>query len=68
MYISVFPLYVSTHHMYTVHIRPEEGIGSPRSRIRDVCEPQAGCQELNPGPLDEQLVLLTAKLSLQQLV
>jgi hypothetical protein len=33
--------------------------------ITDGCEPPCGCQELNSGPLEEQLVLLTAEPSLQ---
>jgi hypothetical protein len=32
-----------------------------------VCEPPCGCWELNSGPLEEQLVLLTTKPSLQPL-
>ena len=54
--------------MQAVHRTPEEGIGSPGGRIIDACEPPSGCQELNQGPLNEQLVLLPAKLSLQHLV
>jgi hypothetical protein len=41
---------------------PEEGHWIP---ITDGCEPPRGCWELNTGPLEEQLVLLTAKPSLQ---
>ena len=33
--------------------------------ITDGCEPPRGCWELNSGPLEEQLVLLTAEPSLQ---
>ena len=33
--------------------------------ITDGCELPRGCCELNPGPLKEQLVLLTAEPSLQ---
>jgi hypothetical protein len=33
--------------------------------ITDGCEPPCGCWELNLGPLEEQLVLLTAEPSLQ---
>jgi hypothetical protein len=35
--------------------------------ITDGCEPPCGCWELNPGPLEEQSVLLTAEPSLQPL-
>jgi len=33
--------------------------------LTDGCEPPCGCWELNPGPLEEQPVLLTDKPSLQ---
>ena len=33
--------------------------------ITDGCEPPCGCWELNSGPLEEQLVLLTTEPSLQ---
>ena len=33
--------------------------------IRDGCEQPCGCWDLNSGPLDEQLVLLTTEPSLQ---
>ena len=32
--------------------------------ITDGCEPPRGCWELNSGPLEEQLVLLTAEPSI----
>ena len=31
----------------------------------DGCEPPCGCWELNSGPLENQLVFLTAEISLQ---
>ena len=36
--------------------------------ITDGCEPPCGCWELNSGPLEKQLVLLTAKPSLQPII
>jgi hypothetical protein len=33
--------------------------------IIDSCKPPCGCWELNSGPLEEQLVLLTAEPSVQ---
>ena len=33
--------------------------------ITDGCEPPCGCWDLNSGPLEEQLVLLTSEPSLQ---
>ncbi|KAL6092054.1 hypothetical protein STEG23_011611, partial [Scotinomys teguina] len=38
-----------------------EDIESPGARVTNSCEPQCECRELNPGPLGEQLVLLTGK-------
>ena len=34
-------------------------------RVTDSCEPPCGCWELNPGPLEEQPVLLTTEPALQ---
>jgi hypothetical protein len=48
--------------------RPEEGIRSPGPGVRDGCEPPYGCKESNPGPLQEQPVLLTSEPSLQPCV
>ena len=42
-----------------------EGVGSPGTGATDNCELPCGYWELNLGPLEEQPVLLTAKLSLQ---
>lgn len=39
----------------------EEGVSSPGSGVMDLCEPPCGCRELNPGPLVEQPVRLTAE-------
>jgi hypothetical protein len=44
---------------------PAEGIGYPGTRIKDDYEPSCGFWESNPGPLKEQLVLLTTKSSLK---
>ena len=51
MYMSVLLLSSST---------PEEG-----TDLTDGCEPPCGCWDLNSGPLEEQLVLLTTEPSLQ---
>ena len=42
-----------------------EDVRSPGIGVKDGCEPPCGCRELNPGPLEEQPVLLTAEPSLQ---
>ena len=51
----------------TCLVRPEGGDRSPGTGVTDSCEPPRGCWELNPGPLEEQPVLLTDELSLQSL-
>lgn len=54
--------------MYHIHVwclqRPEEGKGSLAIGVTNSCELPRGCQESNPGPLQEQPVLLTSKSSL----
>lgn len=42
-------------HVYLCLQRPEEGIGSPGTEIKDRGELPCEFQELNPGPLGEQL-------------
>jgi hypothetical protein len=53
MHISTPPLLSSTHQK------------SPSDPITNGCEPPCGCWELNSGPQEEQLVLLTTEPSLQ---
>ena len=38
--------------------KEEEGTGSPETRVANRCGPSCECWELNPGPLEERLVLL----------
>ena len=45
-----------------------EGVRSPGTGVTDNCELPCGYWELNPGPLEEQAVLLTAEPSLQILL
>jgi hypothetical protein len=45
--------------------RQEEVVRSSGKRVTDCCEPSCGCWELNPGPLEEQPVILTPETSLQ---
>lgn len=40
-----------------------EGVRSPGREVTDSCELTCGYWELNPGPLKEQPVLLTADIS-----
>jgi hypothetical protein len=44
------------------------GVRSAGTGITDSCDLLCGCWELNPGPLEEQPVLLTAEPSLQPLI
>lgn len=44
--------------------RPEEGIVSPGTGIRDSWEPPCVRWESNPGPVEEQLMSLTTEPSL----
>ena len=57
--------------MHCVHAwylqKPEEGTGSLGTGVKEDCQPQGERWKLNPGPLQEQPVLLTAEPSLQSL-
>jgi len=44
-----------------------EDVRSSDVGVTDNCEPSSACWELNPGPLEEQQVILTAEPSLQSL-
>ena len=41
------------------------GVRAPGNGVTDSCELPCGCWDLNPGPLGEQPVRLTAESSLQ---
>jgi hypothetical protein len=58
MYIYVYK------HIYAY----EYAVFSTLESLTDGCESPCGCQELNSGPLEEQLLLLTAEPSVQLLV
>ena len=45
--------------------RPEEDVGFPRTDITGGCELPCASWTLNPGPREEQAVLLTAEPSFQ---
>ncbi|EDL01779.1 mCG144933, partial [Mus musculus] len=47
--------------------RPEEGVRSLETRVTGSSEQSGGYWESNPGPLDEQPVLLTTEPSLSPL-
>ena len=42
-----------------------EGVESPGTGVTESCELPCGCWDLNPGPLEEQPVFLSAESSLQ---
>ena len=64
--MDVWAACVSVNHMYVwCQQRSEAGVGSPGTGDPGNCDPPCGCLELNPGPLEEQLVLLIAEPSLQ---
>ena len=46
-------------------MRLEEGVGSPGAGATDCCVPPPGRQESKLGPLEEQLLFITAEPSLQ---
>jgi hypothetical protein len=49
----------------SVPVEPEEGVGCPRNGVTSGCEPPCGC--LEPGPLEERSIFLTAVPFLQHL-
>lgn len=62
MCMSVLPVRMYVYHMLVWYLqRPEEDIRPPKTGIKDVCKTPHGYWELNPGPLQELQVLITAK-------
>jgi hypothetical protein len=60
--MGVLPVCMRAYHTCAQYLcRLKEGIRSPGTGITGCCKPSCGCWELNPGPLEEQLTLLTAK-------
>ena len=51
--------------VFYLHVCLYEGVRSPGTGDTDSCELTCGCWELNPGPLKEQPVPITAEPSLQ---
>lgn len=54
------------HHVWYVR-RPEDYVRFPGTGIVDSCELPWGCRNSNPGPLEEQLALISAEPSLKVL-
>ena len=61
MYLFLYFLYIMSAALARMPAQQKRPLGP----ITDGCELPCGCWELNPGPLEEQPVLLTAELSLQ---
>jgi hypothetical protein len=53
--------------VFCLHACLCEGVRSSENGVTDGCELPCECWELNSGPLEELLVLLTAEVSLQPL-
>ena len=60
-------LFIPLTLVFCLHVCLNEGVGSPRPKVIGSCDLPYGCWELNPDPLEEQPVLLTAETSLQSL-
>lgn len=50
--------------IFYLHVCLREGVRSPETGMTDSYELPCGCWELNPGPLEEQPVVLTTEPSL----
>lgn len=59
--LGVLSTCLTVQHVYPE--RPGEGFGSPKTVVTEGCEQLCGYRELNPRPLEEHPVLLSAKLS-----
>jgi hypothetical protein len=68
MCVDVLPTSVSVDHMWALGMEAEEGVRTPGTGVTDAREPPSGCWELNPGPLQEQLELLSVEPSFHSLV
>lgn len=60
-------MYFDCMHSYVHHMHAW-GVGSRGTGVTDTSEPSCGCWILNPGPLEEQPVLLSTEPSLQALI
>ena len=66
--MGILPNSISAQHICGVHTEVSREHQIPWTWITDGCESPCGCWDLNPGPLEEQPVLLTAEPSLQPLM
>ena len=66
--MAVLPACTSVHRLHARYLqRPEVGVRSPVTGVPDGSELPCGYWELDPGPLEEQPMLLTTEPSLQPL-
>lgn len=60
MFMGVLPTSMPVYHVGTSYTqKPKEGIGFSGNRVTDSWKLPYECCKLNPGPLEEQSVLLT---------
>ena len=68
MWMNTLPAHVYLHYMYASCLKSsEEGIAPPWTKVTDGCIATCECWQWNPGPQQEQQVLLTTEPSLQDL-
>lgn len=66
MCLIILPACMYVNHVYAWWPqRSGEGVGSPGTGVTGGFKLLCGCWDLNPGPPEEHLVLLTTKSSLQ---
>ena len=61
MCTAVLSACVSLYEICWVPVEARRGPTSPWTGVTGGCEPLCGCWELNPGPLEEQLVLFNCR-------
>lgn len=63
LYLWVLFLYIFLWTSYFQCLRDQEHILGPLElNLQRICKPPCKCKELNPTPLEKQLMLLTSKL------
>jgi hypothetical protein len=62
--MGILLIWMSVYHVYAMPGKPEEDIRFSRTGAVYGREPPCGCWKSTPHSLEEQPVLLTAKLSL----
>lgn len=65
MCMSVLPVCMFVCRILAYLWRSEEGIGSYGTRVTGGCELPCRCEGPNPGPLQEQPLLLASETSLK---